>query len=69
MGLIRPFAKREREILGLLCEGKTSKEIASALNLAPRTIDRRLEGMCCKAGVGRRSELMIWAVRSEARAA
>lgn len=66
---IRPFAPREREILELLLEGMSSKEIAYRLELAPRTIDRRVEGMCDKAGVWTRRELVIWALRGQSQQA
>lgn len=63
---IRPFAKREREILALLVEGRTTKEIAYLLDLSARTVDNRVAGMCEKAGVWTRRELVVFAVRSEA---
>lgn len=68
---IRPFAQRERQILDLLIQGMSSKEIAAAFDppLSPRTIDHRIAGMCDKAGVWSRRELMVLALRSEPRAA
>jgi DNA-binding CsgD family transcriptional regulator len=69
MGLIRPFAPREREILECLLEGMRTKEIACALGLAPRTVDNRIAGICDKAGLSTRAELIIWAIRGEQKAA
>jgi DNA-binding NarL/FixJ family response regulator len=35
----RPLTGRQREVLQLVAEGKTVKEIASALNLSPKTVE------------------------------
>ena len=66
---IRPFTKREREILDHLVQGMTSKEIGAALGLSSRSVDHRVADLCDKAGVWRRTELVAFAVRGELRAA
>jgi DNA-binding CsgD family transcriptional regulator len=42
---------REREILGLLTEGRTNSEIAEALWIAPTTVRKHLENVYAKLGV------------------
>lgn len=56
-------------MLELLLQGMTSKEMAYVLDLSVRTIDHTVERLCDKAGVATRRELLVWAARSEARAA
>jgi len=38
----------ERRILKLIAEKKTSKEIASALYISPRTVDNHRNNICAK---------------------
>ena len=58
--------RREREILDLLCKGKTSKEIAAKLEIAPSTVDHRIAGMLVKARVSNRLGLVVWALELRA---
>jgi DNA-binding NarL/FixJ family response regulator len=53
---------REREILTLVSQGMTDKEIAGRLFLSPRTVQNQLGHIRQKIGRGRRSELVRWAV-------
>jgi DNA-binding NarL/FixJ family response regulator len=53
---------REREIVGLVSEGMTDKEIAGRLFISPRTVQNQLGRIREKTGSGRRSELARWAV-------
>jgi DNA-binding CsgD family transcriptional regulator len=46
---------REREIVGLVAEGKTNAEIAAVLWIAPSTVKKHLEHVYGKLGVGRRA--------------
>jgi DNA-binding NarL/FixJ family response regulator len=50
------FEKREREIITLICEGLTNKEIGDKLNISPRTVEgirmRILEKMNARNSVG-----------------
>lgn len=47
----RALSPREQETLTLVCDGLTSKEIASALGLSVRTIEAYKRGLMEKAGV------------------
>ncbi len=51
-GLLTP---REREILAWVARGKTNREIAGALYLAPGTVRKHLDNVYAKLGVGSRA--------------
>jgi two-component system, NarL family, response regulator NreC len=53
---------REREVLALVSQGLTDKEIASRLYVSPRTVQNQLARIREKTGRGRRSDLARWAV-------
>lgn len=50
---------KQREVLDLLIEHKTSKEIARDLGISPHTVEQRLRYAKAKLGVERRSDLAI----------
>ena len=55
---------REREILQLLAEGKTAKEVASALGIAVKTSDTHRTNIMRKLNVHSVAELVRYAVRN-----
>lgn len=55
---------REIEVLRLLGEGLSNKEIAGRLYLSPRTVERHVANLADKAGVERRSQLVAFAARA-----
>jgi DNA-binding NarL/FixJ family response regulator len=59
----RPLiTRREQEILRLVSQGMTDKEIGSQLFISARTVQNHLTKVREKTGLGRRSELARWAV-------
>lgn len=54
---------REAEVLGLLGQGLSNKEIAGVLWLSDRTVERHITGLYRKLGVERRSEATAFAMR------
>jgi DNA-binding NarL/FixJ family response regulator len=58
------LSPREREILLLLTEGKTTKEIAQHLDINPKTVDRHRQQLMDKLGVRSLAELMKYALRA-----
>jgi two-component system, LuxR family, response regulator FixJ len=53
------LTEREREVLEYLLAGRTSKEIARALTISPRTAEAHRRNLLHKFGVGSASELVI----------
>jgi two-component system response regulator NreC len=54
---------REREILQLLAEGKTNKEVATILNLSPYTVETHRGNILEKLNLHSVPELILYAVR------
>lgn len=52
---------RERDVLGLICEGLADKEIAARLKLAPNTARNHVAAVYSKLDVHSRSEAIVWA--------
>ena len=55
---------REREILQLLAEGKSTKEVAIILNLSVKTAETHRSNLMRKRGLHSVSELVLYAVRN-----
>jgi DNA-binding NarL/FixJ family response regulator len=56
---------REKEVLQLLAEGKTNKEVASVLNLSPYTVDTHRTNLMQKLGLHNTAEIVLYAVRKK----
>jgi DNA-binding CsgD family transcriptional regulator len=56
---------REGQVLGLLVQGLTNKEIARQLHLSPRTVDKHVESLLRKSGSRSRVQLARWAGMGE----
>lgn len=54
---------REKQVLILLAEGKSSKEIACILGISKETVDRHRKNMLVKKGVHNTSELISEAIK------
>jgi two-component system response regulator NreC len=54
---------REREILQLLVEGKANKEVATALNISPYTVETHRSHILQKLNLHNSMELVLYAVR------
>ena len=52
---------REREVLGLLCQGHSDDEIARQLRLSRNTVRNHVATIYSKIGVHRRSAAIVWA--------
>ena len=57
------LTSREREILQLLAEGKTNKEVATALNISPYTVETHRGHILQKVNLHNSAELVLYAVR------
>jgi DNA-binding CsgD family transcriptional regulator len=54
---------REAEVLTLLAEGLSTRDIAARLYLSPKTVERHIANLAAKVGVAGRSELISFAAR------
>ncbi|HYN88375.1 MAG TPA: response regulator transcription factor, partial [Ardenticatenaceae bacterium] len=57
------LTEREQEVLKLLAEGKTNKEIADALIISDRTVQTHLSNIFSKMDVSSRTEAVLVAIR------
>ncbi len=57
--LVEPLTEREREVLHLLLEGASNREIARRLVLSVNTIKRHVYNLCGKLGVQSRTQAII----------
>ena len=57
--LVEPLTKREREVLRLLLEGASNREIARRLVLSVNTVKRHVYNLCGKFGVQSRAQAIV----------
>ena len=60
----RTLSAREQEVLQLLAEGKSMKEVAAALDISPRTVEFHKYRLMDRLGVKTNAELVQYAVRT-----
>ena len=60
---IEPLTEREVDVLRLLGQGLTNKDIAQTLILSVRTVDAHLRSIFAKLGVRSRTEAALWVVK------
>jgi len=58
-----PLTPRERDVIKLIAEGHTSEEIAEALTIAKKTVDRHRANILEKLGMRNRVDLTRYAIR------
>lgn len=59
------LSAREREVLQLLAEGKTNKEVAELLNISNSTIETHRQHIMQKLNLHNTAELVLYAVRKK----
>ena len=57
------LTEREREVLGLLAQGVTQKDVAQRLSISPKTVATHIQNLLGKLGVHSRAELVARAYR------
>ena len=55
---------RERQVLALVADGSTNREIAAALGLSPKTVNRHIENIFAKLGVSSRVAAVAKALKA-----
>ena len=59
------LTEREREILQLLAEGKSNKEVAAVLNVSPYTVETHRTHLMQKLNLHNTAEIVLYAVRKK----
>ena len=57
------MSAREADVLGLLATGSSNQQIAEALHLSVKTVERHLSNLYRKLGVSNRTEAAAYALR------
>jgi DNA-binding NarL/FixJ family response regulator len=59
-----PLRPREREVLALIAEGLSTREVARRLCWSERTIKNVLQDLTTRLGLRNRTQAVAWAVRN-----
>jgi DNA-binding NarL/FixJ family response regulator len=59
-----PLTTREDEVVKLIAEGHSTKEIAAALHISPKTVERHRSNVLAKLGMRDRTQLTRYAIRA-----
>lgn len=62
--LVEPLTDREREVVALLAQGLSNKDIAQKLYLSVRTVEGHLANIYGKLQVRSRTEAVVWAIQN-----
>ena len=54
------LSEREREVLGLITDGLTNKEIGEHLHLSEKTVKNYVSGLFAKLGMQRRTQAAVY---------
>ncbi len=63
--LIQPLSPQEQRILPLIAEGKTNKEIATAMGLTEMTVKSYLQSIYQKLRISRRTQAVAWFLKNK----
>lgn len=58
------LTNREREVVRLICDGLSDKEIAAEMRISPKTVGSFKRDVFRKAGVHKVTALVRWAIRT-----
>ena len=58
---VEELTPRERQVLALICQGESDKQMGATLKLSPNTIRNHISSLYNKIGVRRRAAAVIWA--------
>jgi len=63
--LLAEITTREKEVLALICEGKTTQEIAETMFISFNTVESHRSNLLLKVGVKNTAGLVKWAMENE----
>lgn len=66
VALVQHLSAREQEVLEMIARGLTTKQIADALTLSPRTVDSHRAAIAAKAGTSSAAELTRYWLEAKA---
>jgi len=66
VALVSILSAREREVLGMIAKGLTTKQIADVLGLSPRTVESHRAAIAAKAGTSSAAELTRYWLEAQA---
>jgi FixJ family two-component response regulator len=66
VALINHLSVREQEVLGMIAKGLTTKQIADAFSLSPRTVESHRAAIAAKAGTSSAAELTRYWLEAKA---
>jgi DNA-binding CsgD family transcriptional regulator len=61
-GRSSPLSSRELEVVDLVANGLTNREIAQRLIISTRTVETHVDHIKAKLGFGRRARIVAWAL-------
>ena len=61
-GSCPPLTRRERQVVALLAQGLTNRQIAEALRIGERTVETYVGNSLRKLGLTSRTQVAIWAM-------
>ncbi|HQE93857.1 MAG TPA: response regulator transcription factor [Anaerolineae bacterium] len=64
LALWESLTPREREVLGLICQGQSNQEIAAQLQIVKKTVEQHVSEVLGKLGVASRTEATLWMLNS-----
>ena len=64
MSIVNDLTHREHEILELVSQGKSNKDIAAVLMIAEHTVEKHLSNIYPKLQVGNRCKAAIWYLKT-----
>ena len=62
--IAEPLTDREMDVLRLLAQGKSNKDISQALNIAERTVKTHVSHILAKLDVPSRTQAALYALRA-----
>jgi len=55
---------REREVIRMVADGSTNKQISSSIHISENTVKTHLRKLCCKLRLRNRVQLAYWVAKN-----